>query len=369
MKVIIAGGGTGGHLFPGIALAHELKRRDSSVEILFIGTKIGIESRVVPKEGFKIKYIYAEGFTGKGIFKKIKSILKTPAGTFQSMMILNSFKPDIVIGVGGYAFGPVGMAALFLARLKPRTTKLVIQEQNLFPGLTNRVLGRFADLIFTSFEGSGKFFMGRKIYFTGNPVRKEIAEIHHLPFTIHHSLFTILVFGGSQGAHRINLAMIDSLKSLAKIRDSVFIIHQTGEKDFEFVKKAYEENKFNGEVVPFIYDMADVYRRADLLICRSGATTLSEITACGKAAILIPFPFAVNNHQEMNALALKEHNAAEMILEKELHGELLADMILSLMQDKERLANLERGSRKMGKPEAALEIVEQCYKIIQATSN
>ncbi|OGV97306.1 MAG: undecaprenyldiphospho-muramoylpentapeptide beta-N-acetylglucosaminyltransferase [Nitrospinae bacterium RIFCSPLOWO2_02_FULL_39_110] len=368
MKVIIAGGGTGGHLFPGIALAHELKRRDSSVEILFIGTKIGIESRVVPKEGFKIKYIYAEGFTGKGVFKKIKSISKTPAGTFQSMMILNSFKPDIVIGVGGYAFGPVGMAALFLARLKPRTTKLVIQEQNLFPGLTNRVLGRFADLIFTSFEGSEKFFMGRKIYFTGNPVRKEIADLKSRIVNNQSSIvnrqFTILVFGGSQGAHRINLAMIDSLKSLTKVRDSLFIIHQTGEKDFEFVKKAYEENKFNGEVVPFIYDMADVYRRADLLICRSGATTLSEITACGKAAILIPFPFAVNNHQEMNALALKEHNAAEMILEKELHGELLADMILSLMQDKERLANLERGSRKMGKPEAASEIVEQCYKII-----
>lgn len=363
MKVIIAGGGTGGHLFPGIALAHELKRRDSSVEIMFIGTKIGIESRVVPKEGFKIKYIYAEGFTGKGIFKKIKSISKIPAGTFQSMMILNNFKPDIVIGVGGYAFGPVGMASILLKY------PMVIQEQNLFPGITNRMLGRFADLIFTSFEGSGKFFSGRKIYFTGNPVRKEITEIHHSLITIYHSPFTILIFGGSQGAHRINLTMIDSIKSLEKVRDSVFIIHQTGEKDFELVKKAYEENKFNGEVVPFIYNMADVYRRADLIICRSGATTISEITACGKAAILIPFPFAVNNHQEINALALKEHNAAEMILEKELHGELLADMILSLMQDKERLANLERGSRKMGKPEAALKIVEQCYKIIQATSN
>ncbi|MBI4378486.1 MAG: undecaprenyldiphospho-muramoylpentapeptide beta-N-acetylglucosaminyltransferase [Nitrospinae bacterium] len=365
MKVVIAGGGTGGHLFPGIAIAQEFRKRDSSAQILFIGTEKGIESRVIPHEGFEIKYIVSEGFKGRGVVKKIRSISKIPAGIFHAMRILNNFNPDIVIGVGGYVSGPVGIASVVLGYFT------AIQEQNLVPGVTNRILGRFADIIFTSFEESGKFFNGRRVYCTGNPVRQEIAEISRPTIVaspksqISNFKFTLLVFGGSQGAHRINLAMVEGLKFLAEIRDSLFIVHQTGERDFGLVQSAYAERGFHGEVSPFINDMADAYRRADLVICRAGATTLSELTSCGKASVLIPFPFAVNNHQTMNAMMLKEHGASEVIIEKNLNGEILADTILSLIRDRTRLLKLGRESKKMGRPYAVSEIVEHCYRLFK----
>ncbi|MEK6590188.1 MAG: undecaprenyldiphospho-muramoylpentapeptide beta-N-acetylglucosaminyltransferase [Nitrospinota bacterium] len=367
MKVVIAGGGTGGHLFPGIAIAREFRKRDSSAQILFIGTEKGIESRVIPHEGFEIKYIVSEGFKGRGVVKKIRSISKIPAGIFNAMRILNNFNPDIVIGVGGYVSGPVGIASVVLGYFT------AIQEQNLVPGVTNRILGRFADMVFTSFEESGKFFNGRRVYCTGNPVRREIVEYsafnpkRSLGQVPQHSasMFTLLVFGGSQGAHRINLAVVESLKFLAEVRDSLFIVHQTGERDFELVQSAYTERGFHGEVSPFINDMADAYRRADLVICRAGATTLSELTSCGKASVLIPFPFAVNNHQTMNAIVLKEHGASEVIIEKDLNGEILAETILSLIRDRARLLKLGMESKKMGRPYAASEIVEHCYRLFK----
>lgn len=370
MKIIIAGGGTGGHLFPGIAIAQEFKIKDNSAQMLFVGTEKGIESRVVPSEEFEIRYISAEGLKGRGILKKMKSVCKIPIGIIQSIKILNSFRPDIVIGVGGYASGPVCAASFLLGY------PLVIQEQNLFPGFTNRIIGRFADLIFTSFEETEKFFNKEKVHLTGNPIRKGIAEfesedkVFELKFHAEASSlkplkFTLLIFGGSQGAHSINKAMVDGLEYLAKFKDSVFIIHQTGITDLEFVKKSYEKMGFESEVVPFINNMADSYKKADLVICRAGATTISEITACGKAAVLIPFPFAVNNHQEMNARVLKDNGAAEMIIERDLNGEVLANKILFLMQSRTRLLEMERESKKMGKPDAAKEIVEYCHKLVK----
>lgn len=359
MKIVIAGGGTGGHLFPGIAIAQEFKKKDKSVQILFAGTKNGIESKIIPKEGFEIKYISSEGFKGRGILRKLKSLGKIPAGIIQSIGILSSFKPNIVIGVGGYASLPVGAASLL------SKYPLVIQEQNIFPGIANRILGRFADLIFVSFEETKKFFKNRKVCFTGNPIRKEIAECALNQVRRQNPKFTLFVSGGSQGAHSINMTMIDGFKFLEEVKNSIHIIHQTGEKDFEFVKRVYDENGFDADVSPFIHNMADVYRRADLLVCRAGATTLSEITACGKAAILIPFPFAVNNHQEINALALKNNDAADVILEKDLNGRVLAGRVLSLMQDRMKLLKMGNESKKTGKPDAAKEIVEQCCKLVE----
>ncbi len=370
MKVIIAGGGTGGHLFPAVAIAQEFKMKDNSGRILFVGTEKGIESRVVPREGFEIRFISAEGLKGRGILKKVKSVCKLPIGIMQSIKILKDYKPDIVIGVGGYASGPIGIASVLLGY------PLVIQEQNLFPGVTNKILGRFAGLIFTSFEETEKFFNKGKVHLTGNPIRKGIAEsesedkefelkFHAKVSNLKPLKFTLLIFGGSQGAHSINKAMVDGLEYLAKFKDSIFVIHQTGVTDLEFVKKSYEKIGFESEVVPFIHNMADSYKKADLIICRAGATTISEITACGKAAVLIPFPFAANNHQEMNARVLKENGAAEMIIEKDLNGEMLANKILFLMQSRTRLLEMERESKKMGKPDAAKEIVEQCYKLIK----
>jgi UDP-N-acetylglucosamine--N-acetylmuramyl-(pentapeptide) pyrophosphoryl-undecaprenol N-acetylglucosamine transferase len=369
MKIIIAGGGTGGHLFPGIAIAEEFKRREGSSQVLFVGTKRGIESRVIPNEGYGLRYISSEGLKGKGIFKKAKSICKMPIGIVQSIKILNSFMPDIVIGVGGYASGPVGAASLLFGY------PLAIQEQNLFPGLTNRMLGRYADLIFTSFAETRKFFKRRRVCLTGNPIRKGIAEcgMRNADFEMQLSApaspsqilkFTLLIVGGSQGAHSINKAIVDGLEYLSKFNDSIFIIHQTGKADYEFVKKAYDEKGFESEVAPFIYNMADSYKRADLVICRAGATTISEITACGKASILIPFPFATYNHQDMNASVLRDHGAAEMIVERDLSGEALANKILFLMQNRANLFRMEQESRKMGKPDAAKEIVEQCIRLV-----
>lgn len=370
MKILIAGGGTGGHLFPAVAIAQEFKMKDNSAQMLFVGTEKGIESRVVPREGFEIRFISAEGLKGRGIFKKVKSVCKLPIGIMQSIKILKDYKPDIVIGVGGYASGPIGIASVSLGY------PLVIQEQNLFPGVTNKILGRFADLIFTSFEETEKFFNKEKVHLTGNPIRKGIAEsesedkefelkFHAKVSNLKPLKFTLLIFGGSQGAHSINKAMVDGLEYLAKFKDSIFIIHQTGVTDLEFVKKSYEKMGFESEVVPFIHNMADSYKKADLIICRAGATTISEITACGKAAVLIPFPFAANNHQEMNARILKENGAAEMIIEKDLNGEMLANKILFLMQSRTRLLEMERESKKMGKPDAAKEIVEYCYKLVK----
>ncbi len=389
MKVIIAGGGTGGHLFPGIAIAQEFKRlapesmpsngsiggsnqgREGSAKMLFVGTEKGIESRVIPREGFEIRYISAEGLKGRGILKKVKSVCKIPLGIIQSIKILNSFRPDIVIGVGGYASGPVCAASFLLGY------PLVIQEQNLFPGFTNRIIGRFADLIFTSFEETGKLFNEKRVCLTGNPIRMGIAEsetddkefelkFHAEGSNLKPLKFTLLIFGGSQGAHSINKAMVDGLEYLAKFKDSIFIIHQTGITDLEFVKKSYEKMGFESEVVPFINNMADSYKKADLIICRAGATTISEIAACGKASVLIPFPFAVNNHQEMNARVLKDNGAAEMIIEKDLNGEVLANKIIFLMQSRTRLLEMERESKKMGKPDAAKEIVEYCYELVES---
>ena len=370
MKILIAGGGTGGHLFPAVAIAQEFKMKDNSGRILFVGTEKGIESRVVPREGFEIRFISAEGLKGRGILKKVKSVCKLPIGIMQSIKILKDYKPDIVIGVGGYASGPIGIASVLLGY------PLVIQEQNLFPGVTNKILGRFADLIFTSFEETEKFFNKEKVHLTGNPIRKGIAEsesedkefelkFHAKVSNLKPLKFTLLIFGGSQGAHSINKAMVDGLEYLAKFKDSIFVIHQTGVTDLEFVKKFYEKMGFESEVVPFINNMADSYKKADLIICRAGATTISEITACGKAAVLIPFPFAANNHQEMNARILKENGEAEMIIEKDLNGEMLANKILFLMQSRTRLLEMERESKKMGKPDAAKEIVEYCYEYLE----
>ena len=371
MKILIAGGGTGGHLFPAVAIAQEFKMKDNSARILFVGTEKGIESRVVPREGFEIRFISAEGLKGRGILKKVKSVCKIPIGIMQSIKILKDYKPDIVIGVGGYASGPIGIASVLLGY------PLVIQEQNLFPGVTNKILGRFAGLIFTSFEETEKFFNKEKVHLTGNPIRKGIAEsesedkefelkFHAKVSNLKPLKFTLLIFGGSQGAHSINKAMVDGLEYLAKFKDSIFVIHQTGVTDLEFVKKSYEKIGFESEVVPFINNMADSYKKADLIICRAGATTISEITACGKAAVLIPFPFAANNHQEMNALVLKENGAAEMIIEKDLNGEMLANKILFLMQSRTRLLEMERESKKMGKPDAAKEIVKYCYEYLES---
>lgn len=360
MKVIIAGGGTGGHIYPAVSLAKELLRRDSGTDILFVGTKRGLENFILPKEGFMLKRIWVGGLIRKGLLKTIVSLCKLPVGLVQSAVILCQFKPDMVLGVGGYVAGPLVFCAYILR------IPIVIQEQNLFPGVTNRILGRFADRIAVSFKETKNYFSEKKVVFTGNPVRREILEkLKTETGDMKKSHFTIFIFGGSQGAENINRAVVSAIDYLGEFKDSVKIIHQTGKNDEESVKKEYSKKGFTTDVRAFIYEIADIYKEADLVICRAGATSVSELLVAGQASILIPLPTAAHNHQEINARRLKEAGAAEMILEKDLTGELLAKTITDLIKDEERLKGMRKKSREMAIPDASERVIGICYAVLK----
>lgn len=354
MRVVIAGGGTGGHLFPGLAVAEEFKRRDAVSEILFVGSEVGIESRVVPQEGFPLETLPIKGIKGRGIRGLFEALWRVPVTLVRSLKIVNRFRPECVIGVGGYASGP------FLVAAKIRGIRCAIMEQNLRPGLTNLILARLVDRIFTAYEGSATYFPRFKAMRTGNPVRWRT-----LPPAQAREDFTVLVFGGSAGARRINLRMVEALDRLKDLGPKLRIIHQTGEADFASTKAAYSALPFRAEIVPFIQRMDQAYASADLVVCRAGATTIAELTAFGKPAILIPYPYAAYDHQRLNAQALKEWGAAEMILDRELNGENLASAIRELYGDTERLKKMGEAARKLGKPEAAERIVDECYALVQ----
>jgi UDP-N-acetylglucosamine--N-acetylmuramyl-(pentapeptide) pyrophosphoryl-undecaprenol N-acetylglucosamine transferase len=356
MNIAIAGGGTGGHVFPAIAIAKELTMEIANIHITFIGTARGIESRVVPREGYDIRFIKSEGLVGKNIFNTIKSALKIPLSLKDSKRILRELQPELVLGVGGYSSGPVVLCASMMG------IPTMIHEQNTLPGLTNKLLGRFVDTVAVTYQESIKFFPREKTYLTGNPVRLEILKGDREKgckiFSLDPNLFTIFVFGGSLGATRINSAVSEALAYLEPFKDSIQFLHQTGDKDVDAVRETYRTREFKGTVVPFAYEMADAYAAADLIISRAGATTLAELTACGKAAILVPYPFAAGNHQEINARKLWDVGAAQMILEKDLNGKAVADLIKYLLQDPDAIGQMERTSKSLGNPEATKRIIE-----------
>lgn len=354
MKLVIAGGGTGGHLFPGIAVAEEFLARNSANEVLFIGTERGIEARLLPKLGYRLACISASGIKGQSPLAKVKSAALLLYGYSQSRKILKEFRPDVVLGVGGYASAPVVLAA------RGMQIRRFIHEQNAIPGLTNKVLARIADKSFISIEESRKFFPEESTLLTGNPLRKEILWNVQLGDTRPKGeSFRLLVFGGSAGAHRINTAMIEALPHLAKVKGSLFITHQTGEKDHGDVKSAYGSAGFSAEVTPFIDNMAAAYAAADFIICRAGATTLAEVAVSGKACIFIPYPYAADDHQRRNAEALLKEDAGLMILERELTGESLAGQIVRLMQEPELVEKTAANIRKFGQLDAAQVIVDE----------
>ena len=356
MNIVIAGGGTGGHVFPAIAIAKELTMGIANIHITFIGTARGIESKIVPKEGYDIRFIKSEGLVGKNIFSTIKSALKIPLSLKDSKRILKELQPELVLGVGGYSSGPVVLCASMMG------IPTMIHEQNTLPGLTNKLLGRFVDTVAVTYHESIKFFPREKTYLTGNPVRLEILkgdkERGCKIFSLDRNLFTIFVFGGSLGATRINRAVSEALAYLGPFKDSIQFLHQTGDKDFDAVREAYRTREFKGTVIPFAYEMADAYAVADLIISRAGATTLAELTACGKAAILVPYPFAAGNHQEINARKLWDVGAAQMILDRDLNGKAVADHIKYLLQDPDAIGQMERTSKSLGNPEATKRIIE-----------
>jgi len=323
-------------------------------EILFVGTERGIEARVLPREGFRLETIPVRGLRGRGMRGFLDALWGIPAGLLRSWRIIRSFRPDFIIGLGGYASGPLLLAG------KLRGFRCAIMEQNLRPGFTNRFLARFVDRVFTSYRESAAHFSSGQILETGNPVRWR-----RLPEAKPSDKFVLLVFGGSAGAHRINLAIVDAMKRLSDLAGRLQVIHQTGDADFAAIKEVYDSLPFDAEVLPFIEKMDEAYARADLVLCRAGATTLAELTAFGKAAILVPFPYAIYDHQRWNAQALQDRGAAEMILDQEISGELLAGRIRSYILDPARIERMAAAARAMGRPEAAARIVDECYVLIR----
>ncbi len=356
MNIVIAGGGTGGHLFPALAIAGELKKRFDDVKITFVGTAKGIEAKIVPKEGYDVRFIRSEGLVGKNVYRTAWSFLKVPLSLKDSYMILKDLNPDLVFGVGEYSSGPVLMCAKLMG------ISTMIHEQNSLPGFANRVLGKFVDTIAVTYHESINYFSREKTYLTGNPVRDEILkgekERGYKTFSLDRDLFTIFIFGGSSGATHINKAVGESLVYLEPFRDSIQFLHQTGERDYNAVLEIYRSREFKGTVVPFAYEMADAYKVADLIISRAGATTLAELTSTGKAAILVPYPYAAGNHQEVNARKLLDIGAARMILDRDLNGKTLSDLIKYMLEDPDAISEMERTSKSLGSPDATKKVVE-----------
>jgi len=356
--MLVAGGGTGGHVFPGIALAEEVVTRHPANDVVFVGTSRGLEATVVPQAGFPIEVIDVKGLKGKGVVETLKNLLLLPFAFVQSVRVLRKWRPDVVVGVGGYASGPVVLVA-WLMRIPT-----AVQEQNAIAGFTNRVLGRFAKAAFTAFPETARQLPRRKVYQLGNPIRRKLMENFMRP-EVKHPVPHLLVFGGSQGAHALNMRVIEALPHLADLREALRITHQTGAKDREYVERGYRACGFEPDVREFITDMSAAYAEADLIVCRAGATTLAELTVCKKPSILVPFPAAADNHQVQNAKSLVDAGAAVMIEERDLTGELLAAEIRAILANPGRRERMSRAAGRLGSPQAAKEIADVCIELVR----
>ncbi|MGB9780004.1 undecaprenyldiphospho-muramoylpentapeptide beta-N-acetylglucosaminyltransferase [Caldanaerobacter sp.] len=361
MRYLIAGGGTGGHIYPAVAIAKEILKNEKDAEILFVGTKKGLEVDLVPREGFRLVTIEVQGFRRKLSFDTLKTVYKAFSGFNQAMKILREFKPHVVIGTGGYVCGPVLMAAIL------KRIPTLIHEQNVFPGLTNKILSPFVDVVAVSFEDSVKYFKrAKKVIVTGNPIREEILGVNReearkiLGFSMFKPL--VVSVGGSRGAEKINSTMVELLRNKRDFQ--VLII--TGSANYEKVMKKIEKEGIvlddSTKIIPYSHEMHFVYAAADLLVCRAGAITLSEITAIGVPAILVPSPYVANNHQEYNARLLEKEGAAQVILEKDLNVQELSRRIEQLLKDPALLEEMSKRSKRLGRIEAA----RQIYQLVKS---
>lgn len=357
---VIAGGGTGGHLFPGIAVAGELKSRFEEAEVLFVVGRKRMESEILSGHGYQTASIDVKGLKGSGWKKEISTLIKLPKSLLQSAWIIRRFSPGLVLGVGGYSSGPFCLVA------KVMGIPTAIHEQNSYPGLTNRLLARFVDRIFISFEESGQFFRGKTPMVTGNPIRRELLSYGVIESEMQ-DVFTILVVGGSQGARAINEAFVEALSYLNIKGKRPHVIHQTGEGDYERVVKNYRSSGLDGEVLPFIRDMAKAYHRADIVVSRAGATTISELAALGKPSILIPYPYAADQHQDKNALSLVHTGGAKMILQRDLTGEGMARVLMGYMEDRGALKEMGKRVRAAGRTDSARVMVNQLLDMAHGT--
>ncbi len=356
MKVLIAGGGTGGHLYIGVALAQELLRRDPSHDFLFVGTRYGLESRIVPQEGFRLEFITSAGLKGMGLRNRLRNATLIPGSLLQSRRVVKKYGPGVVVGVGGYSSGPVVLAAWRLG------VPTMIIEPNAYPGITNRWLSPFIGRAALALPDAGRYFGGKGIV-TGIPVRSEFYRVEP---KARGGTFTLLIYGGSQGSHALNTIVCDALAELKSAGGTLRLIHQTGEKEFEHVRLAYGRAGVEADVRPFLPRIYEEFARANLILSRAGASTVAELAAAGKAAILVPFPGAADDHQTKNALALERNGAAKMIAERDWRPGRLLKEIRHFMERPEELERMERAARRMAKPEAAARIADMVTALAAA---
>lgn len=365
MKVMLSGGGTGGHIYPAISIANRIKEEHPDVEILFVGTEQGIESEIVPKNGFELKTVTVQGFNRKIDFENIKRVFRLFKGMEQARRVIKKFKPDVVIGTGGYVSGPV----LFNASMKKIPT--IVHEQNSFPGVTNKILAKTVTKVLTSFEDSHKRFpesTREKLVFTGNPVRKEILvarkNVARRNLGISEDKKMVLCYGGSGGSRKINNAMKLLIKSM--LDDDIAFIFATGTRFYdEFIEEIGNINlKPYQRIVPYLEDMANALAASDLVIGSAGAISLAEITALGKPSVIIPKAYTAENHQEYNAKSIEKQGGGVCILEKQLTPERLNDTVLKLLGDREALMDMSRASKDIGKPEAIDLIYDEVMKVV-----
>jgi UDP-N-acetylglucosamine--N-acetylmuramyl-(pentapeptide) pyrophosphoryl-undecaprenol N-acetylglucosamine transferase len=363
VKIMIAGGGTGGHVYPGIAVAEELMRLRPRAEVVFVGGRRGLEAQAVPESGFRIRFILTRGFPRRAWWRWPAAVLANAIGLFQALWVVGAERPDAVLGTGGYVSGPVALAAWMLGR------PLLLQEQNSIPGLANRWLARVADEVHLSFTEARAYFKRKdNLKVTGNPVRGHILGGDRgqglKAFDLADGKPTVFIFGGSRGAHRINEAAIDAMRRLKGRVDLQFIL-QTGREDLTWAKTIVDTEQLPARVLPFLRDIHLAYAVADLVVCRSGAMTLAEISACGTPAILVPYPHAAHNHQEVNAHNLVERGAAALVLDRELTGERLAKEIAHLVADRQALRRMSANARTFARLDAAERIVRSLERWAQ----
>ncbi|HET7435146.1 MAG TPA: undecaprenyldiphospho-muramoylpentapeptide beta-N-acetylglucosaminyltransferase [Thermoanaerobaculia bacterium] len=354
--LMIAGGGTGGHIYPAIAIAREWLARDASRKVVFVGTERGLEKQIVPKAGFPLEFIDVGGLKGKGGLDLVRNVLKVPLGFFQAWKIIGRHRPSVALGVGGYSSGPVLLAAWL------RRVPTLIHEQNAYPGLTNRLLARITKAVAVAFADALPRLKRKDGVVTGNPIRAEFFQL--APRTAGAAKQRLLIFGGSQGSHILNEAMTGALLFLARLKDRIEIVHQTGPKEVETVQQAYRNSTFtDARVVPYLDPIVDEIAAADLVVSRAGAMTIGELAAAGRAAILVPFAAATNNHQELNARVVEQAGGAVVITEKELSPERLGLAVTEIINDPARAARMGAASKTLALPSATKNIVDLIEKM------
>jgi len=369
MRVILAGGGTGGHIYPAVTLAYEFMKRDPQTEILFVGGKRGLESDIIPKEGFKLVTLNLAGIPRKLTLDIFKSLWLAGKGVMETFEIVKEFKPDVVIGTGGYVCGPMVLAAALSG------VPTAIQEQNAFPGVTNRMLGKVVRRIFTAYPEAGDFFNQKKIRILGNPIRSaEFSTVTRAEseavLGLKPNCMNLLVFGGSQSAQKVNQAFLPLIPELLRDNEHLQVMLMTGTKEYEKTKKIVTDWNLSVEIMerihlaPYFYKMAQVYKATDLVIARAGALSLAEITCFGIPAILIPYPYATNNHQEFNARVLEKNRAALVLSESELTSEKLQTALFQIANSPNTWQLMSKASLSLSRPNAAADIVSELQQLI-----